>query len=154
MTEYTVIERSRRIAAPPAAVLPLLTDFQRWAEWSPWEGMDPEQETRLSGEPSGVGAVYEWSGNRKVGQGRMEIMEVGPELVVIDLQFIKPFKSHNVTEFHLQPADGGAATDLVWRMRSPKTLSSRIFGLFMNMDKAIGKDLERGMQSLDSVIPR
>jgi hypothetical protein len=32
----------------------------------------------FSGAPAGKGAIYEWDGNSKVGQGRMKIIDVAP----------------------------------------------------------------------------
>ena len=80
MTNSTfTVERSTTVAAPPSAVYPLLVDFRRWQEWSPWEGVDPAMRRTYSGAPSGRGAVYAWSGNRKAGQGRMEITDAKPD---------------------------------------------------------------------------
>ena len=52
-----------------------------------------------------AGAVYEWSGNRKAGAGRMEITGAGasPARLEIALQFLKPFKSSNTTTFERRP---------------------------------------------------
>jgi len=69
---YT-IERCATIDAPPSRVYEQIADFHNWTKWSPWEGIDPELKRTYSGAPSGIGAVYEWSGNRKAGEGRMEI---------------------------------------------------------------------------------
>ena len=67
--------REATIPAPRDAVYALLVDFHRWTEWSPWEDLDPDLYRTYSGPPSGVGAVYEWVGNRKAGAGRMEITD-------------------------------------------------------------------------------
>ncbi len=46
-----------------------------------------------SGEAQGVGAVYGWEGNKKVGSGRMEILKSQePSKVVIKLDFFSPFE--------------------------------------------------------------
>src|SRR4051794_26717263 len=66
------IQRSATINAPPEKVFPLINDFHNWPAWSPWEKMDPALNRTHSGAASGKGAVYEWLGNKKVGQGRME----------------------------------------------------------------------------------
>lgn len=143
---YTV-ERQSHIDAPPTAVYERLVDFHRWETWSPWADIDPGMDTTYSGPDSGVGAVYEWSGNRKVGQGRMEIVEVQPDQqVVIDLRFDRPFKSQNVTRFVLSPAREG--TDVTWTMEAPQTLMTKVMGLFMSMDKMIGKDFDKGLAQL------
>ena len=104
---YTV-ERTIDIAAPAPSVYELLADFHRWVDWSPWEGMDPAMVRTYEGPDSGVGGSYAWEGNRKVGKGRMEIVDAVPtERVDVDLEFIKPFKSRNFTRFALAP-DGDA----------------------------------------------
>lgn len=93
MTDYTVVERSRSLAAPSSRVLPLLIDYREWQLWSPWEDVDPDLHRTYSGPDSGVGATYEWSGNRKAGAGRMKVTSVSATAVEMDLDFIKPFKS-------------------------------------------------------------
>lgn len=60
-----------------------------------------------SGAPSGKGAIYEWDGNNDVGSGRMEMTDAtAPSKIVIKLDFIKPFKGHNIAEFTMQPSGG------------------------------------------------
>ena len=80
-----------------------ISDFHNWTKWSPWEGLDPQMERTYSGPESGAGAVYAWSGNRKAGQGRMEIADAAaPSRVHIDLSFEKPWKSRNDTVFVIE----------------------------------------------------
>jgi len=141
------VKRETTIPAPRETVFGLLADFHRWPEWSPWENRDPEMKRTHSGTPSGVGAVYEWDGNRKAGQGRMEITSAdSPSRLQIALQFLKPFKSSNTTTFDLNERDGG--THVMWRMVGPKTLMTRIMGIFASMDKLVGRDFEQGLAQL------
>ena len=72
------VVRSGRVAASPAAVHALIDDFHHWDQWSPWAKLDPAMQKTYSGAPAGPGAVYEWKGNGKVGQGRMEIIASEP----------------------------------------------------------------------------
>src|SRR5258707_13402864 len=67
------IERSIGMAAPPQNAFAQVNDFHAWAAWSPWEKMDPQMKKTFDGAPSGVGAVYAWTGNDKVGEGKMTI---------------------------------------------------------------------------------
>ena len=73
-SSYTV-ERSTVIAASPEDVYEQIADFHKWADWSPWEGLDPNMGRTYSGSAAGKGAIYRWSGNRQAGQGRMEILQ-------------------------------------------------------------------------------
>lgn len=142
------VQRSARIAASPDRVFARLDDFHEWQSWSPWEELDPQMNRSHSGPASGRGAVYEWSGNKKVGRGRMEIIESVPsERIAISLDFIEPWEAHNTTEFTLKPAGDG--TDLVWSMTGKNPFMMKVMGIFMNMDKMIGKDFEKGLYKLN-----
>jgi uncharacterized protein YndB with AHSA1/START domain len=141
------VKRETTIAAPRQKVYDLIADFHRWTAWSPWEELDPDLQRTYSGADAGVGSVYEWSGNRKAGTGRMEISAAEPpSRVQIALQFLKPFKSSNTTTFELTEEGGG--THVVWRMVGPKTFLTRVMGLFSSMDKMVGGDFEKGLAKL------
>jgi hypothetical protein len=142
--------RSATIKAKPEVIYGLPIDFREWAQWSPWEKLDPGMQRTHSGAPSGKGAAYAWEGNKKVGAGRMEIAEVAsPTRVVIKLDFVRPFEAHNTTEFVLTPAAG--ATQVTWAMTGDNTFMGKLMGVFVNMDKLIGKDFETGLANLTAV---
>lgn len=141
------IERSATIAAPPERVFALIADFHQWPGWSPWEKMDPTMKRTHSGAANGIGAIYEWEGNKKVGKGRMEILEAVPaSRVVIKLDFLKPFEAHNTAEFTLGPRDGG--THITWAMFGKQPFMLKVMCLFMNMDAMVGKDFEAGLANM------
>lgn len=106
-----------------------MIDLRKWADWSPWEAMDSGMEKTYSGAESGVGSRYAWSGNRKVGQGNMEIVGATPnEKVEIALEFITPFKASNATALAFTEEAGG--TRVRWTMTGKSTLILRIMGIF------------------------
>ena len=149
MGSYEVV-RMTTVGADPATVHGLIDDLHRWPAWSPWEDLDPAVHRSYTGPERGTGAVYEWSGNRKAGEGRMEITSAHQQgrrgTVVIDLRFRKPMRSSNVTTFLLEPADED--TRVTWRMVGPQTLGLRVMGLFTSMDKLVGKDFAKGLERL------
>jgi hypothetical protein len=143
---YTV-ERRGVVKASPDSVFAYINDFHRWDAWSPWAKLDPAITITHSGAPAGPGAIYEWTGNSKVGIGRMEIKQsTAPSDVAIALHFIKPVDSESVLTFQLAPKEGG--TEVIWTMRGEATLMSKAMGVFMSMDKMIGPDFERGLSQL------
>ena len=143
---YTVV-RSARIEAPPARIYDQIADFHNWPNWSPWEDVDPELKRTYSGAESGTGAVYGWSGNRKAGQGRMEITDATePSKVQIDLVFEKPWKARNDTDFTIEPE--GSGSRVTWSMTGKKTLMTKLMGIVKSMDKLLGPDFERGLGRL------
>lgn len=144
------VERSATIAAPADVVFAQLNDFHRWREWSPWEKLDPNMSKTFTGAAAGVGSVYSWSGNKKAGEGSMAITESIPnERIALDLNFLRPFKSSNVTEFTLTPTAGG--TQVKWEMSGDNTIPGKVISLVASMDKLVGKDFEAGLAKLKSL---
>jgi carbon monoxide dehydrogenase subunit G len=141
------VQRATSISATPDKVFPFINDFNRWRLWSPYENKDPGMKRVLSGATNGKGAVYEWDGNNQVGKGRIEITDASaPSRVTIKLDMIKPMEGHNIVDFTLEPRGGG--THVTWAMRGSCAYMAKVIGLFLNMDKMVGKDFEVGLANL------
>ena len=98
------IERAATVNAPAAIVFNQVNDFHKWDAWSPWAKLDSNMKQSYEGAPAGTGAMYSWTGNNQVGQGRMTITDSKPsELVKIKLEFIKPWTATNLTDFIFAP---------------------------------------------------
>jgi len=145
------VTRSALIDAPPEAVFAKLVDFHAWKEWSPWARLDPNATRSFDGPESGVGASFAWSGNRKVGAGKMTILEcVKDELLRIRLELQRPMRATNATSFELKPE--GGATRLTWTMKGKNDFPAKLFSLFVNCDKLVGGDFERGLANLKALV--
>ena len=139
------------MAAPPAEVFAHVNDFHKWADWSPWEKLDPAMKKTFSGAASGPGSVYEWTGNDQVGTGRMTLTDSTPsDLIRIKLEFLKPFEATNNTEFIFKPE--GAGTKVTWNMAGNNNFMAKAAGLFMNMEKMVGGDFEKGLAQLKTTV--
>jgi hypothetical protein len=148
-SEFHVV-RTARIPATPAIVFDQINDFHKWEAWSPWAKLDPAAKNSFEGKSAGTGAVFAWSGNRNVGEGRMTIIESRPsDLIRIKLEFMKPFKGTNATEFSFRPE--GDQTALTWSMAGQNNFMAKAIGLFMNCDKMVGGQFETGLANLKSV---
>jgi uncharacterized protein YndB with AHSA1/START domain len=144
------VVRSATIGAPAAVVFAQVNDLRRWEAWSPWAKLDPGMKQTYEGPPEGAGAVSAWSGNSKVGEGRMTITESrANELVRLRLDFLRPFKSSSVAELEFKP--DGDGTVVTWSMSGDKNFLSKAFCLFADMDKMIGGDFEKGLARLKAV---
>jgi polyketide cyclase/dehydrase/lipid transport protein len=144
------VQRSTSIAADPARVLGLIDGFHHWTEWSPWEDLDPALSRTYTGPDSGVGAHYAWKGNRRAGEGWMEITDSAPDRVEIELAFMKPMRNTQQVQFVVTPTSGG--TDVTWRMSGQhEGLMMNLFSKVVSMDKLIGKDFEKGLARLKAV---
>jgi hypothetical protein len=144
------VSRSLAIAAPPDAIFPYVNELGKWTLWSPFEGIDPSLQRTYEGPAAGVGAIYRWNGNNKVGSGSMTVVESRPyELVGFKLEFLRPFKATNAVEFTFKP--DGAKTTVTWAMICNCNFVSKAIGLFMNMDKMCGEQFEKGLAQLSTV---
>lgn len=145
------ISRSAVIAAPPPIVFEQVNDYHKWEAWSPWAKMDPNAKNSFDGPASGVGSKFSWAGNNEVGEGSMRITESKPnERVVMDLVFLKPFAATNTTEFTLKPEGNGTA--VTWAMSGKNGFMGKTVGLFMNCDKMVGTQFEKGFENLKAVV--
>lgn len=148
--EFRVV-RSAAIPAPPEQVFAQVNDFHHWNDWSPWAKLDPAAKNTFEGASQGTGAIFTWSGNSDIGEGRMEILESRPnELVKINLEFIKPFPSKCITQFTFKPVDD--QTSVTWDMNGQNNFVGKAMCLVMDMDKMIGPDFERGLANIKSVV--
>jgi len=145
------VSRSAVIAAPASAVFARLVDFREWSAWSPWARLDSQATNTFDGPESGVGASFAWSGNRKVGAGKMTILEcVRDELLRIRLEFLRPMRATHAAAFELRPeADG---TRLTWTMKGKNDFYAKLFSLFVNCDELIGRDFENGLANLKALV--
>ena len=148
-SQYSVT-RTATFTAPAPIVFAQVNDFHKWEAWSPWAKLDPAAKNSFEGAPSGTGAMFAWAGNKEVGEGRMTSLESRPnELIKIKLDFKKPFESTCIAEFAFQTQ--GNQTVVTWSMSGEKNFISKVFCLFVSMDKMIGGDFEKGLASMKTV---
>jgi len=141
------VERSLVIQESPRALYDTVADFHRWERWSPWAGLDPAMKTTFEGQPGQVGSSYHWVGNDKVGEGRMTITEArSPLELKIRLEFLAPWKSTSETVFAFFAEASG--TRVVWVMSGELDFMGRAMSIFVDMDKGVGPDFERGLAGL------
>lgn len=145
------VTRSIVIDAAPAAVFDNVDDLHAWKAWSPWAKIDPAMKETFEGPARGRGAVYAWAGNKNVGEGRMTVTQSRPsDYVEINLEFIKPFAATNTTEFTFKNDAG--RTNVAWSMYGKNNFMSKAVCLFMDMDKMVGADFEKGLAQMKALV--
>jgi hypothetical protein len=148
-SEFRIV-RSASISAPAPEVFAQVNDFHKWQAWSPWAKLDPAAKATFEGPSAGTGAIFRWAGNKEVGEGSMMIIESRPsEVIRIKLEFLKPFAATNTAEFTFKPE--GNKTAVTWSMSGRNNFIAKAFCLFMNVDKMVGSQFEKGLASMKSV---
>ncbi|MDP1639939.1 MAG: SRPBCC family protein [Hyphomicrobium sp.] len=145
-----LIQRQATIAAPPAAVFEQVNDLKKWDAWSPWAKMDPNAKVGFEGPAAGKDATFTWSGNDKIGEGRMTIVDSRPtELVDIKVDFTKPFENSSSSKFEMKPeAD---RTLVTWSMGGRQNFIEKAMCIVFNGKKMIGDEMEKGLSNLKTV---
>lgn len=145
------VERSLTMAAPAELPFGLVNSFGNWRHWSPWEKLDPAMKRTLDGPFAGPGAIYKWTGNDKVGEGQMTILDSQIySSIRVQLEFIRPFPDTSVSTFTFEPAAEGVTVR--WAMDGKHTFMSKAMCLFMDLDAMIGKDFEQGLANMKSLV--
>jgi len=144
------VERTAKVAAPPETVFELVSNYNRWDEWSPWADIDPDTQYEISG--AGVGHKMVWrSDDPKVGSGSQTITDYQPpEKVVSFLDFGDMGRA--IATFEIVPSEAGST--VTWsmdtRMREGVPFLMKPLATYMGffMDGIIGKDYEKGFAGL------
>ncbi len=144
------MQRSKVINADRNVIFGILSDYNRMIEWSPWAKLDPNCAYEYSGNPGEVGHSYTWKGNKDVGSGTMTLSEVVPnEKLSFNLKFVEPFESESDGHWFL--TDTAGATLVTWTFHDKYNFIESIIMYFMDMDKMLGTDYEKGLDSLKEI---
>ncbi|HET6175489.1 MAG TPA: SRPBCC family protein [Candidatus Sulfotelmatobacter sp.] len=141
------LQRSTVINTLPEKVFALIYDLHHWKDWQPQDEEDSTLTRTFSGPASGVGAASEWDSRGKAGKGRMLITESqAPNRIAVKVDFVKPFESHNLNEFTLEPDP--ASTKVTWSWQGQNLCFMKVMGIFGSMDRMIGKHFDDGLAGL------
>lgn len=146
------VERQMTMNAPAGVIFPYINDFRRGDEWSPWLKLDPAMKITYGTPSSGVGAHYEWDGNKNAGAGMLDIIESVPDdHVTLAMKFIRPMPGDATVIYRLQPATTG--TTMTWTMTGPSpTLVSRIMMYFCK--GMMEKTFDEGLMNLKTIVEK
>ncbi|WP_394331586.1 SRPBCC family protein [Pustulibacterium marinum] len=98
-----------------------------------------------------IGFISAWEGNKDVGAGEQELINfVDGELIQSQLRFLKPWKS--TSDAYIRLEELNEATQVTWGFSGHNKFPASIFMLFMDMDKAVGKDFNEGLKNLKRIL--
>lgn len=151
MPDHFNVTRSLEMNAPNNKIFPLVADFSRWNEWSPWYVSEPNAEYAQIGTMGQTGSSFQWSG-KIIGKGSMDLLEVHePDLVRIKMFFKAPRKMELNSEITFKTE----ATKTIVTWSNDGKLSypmGRLFGRFTN--EMIGNDLEKGLEKIKTAVEK
>lgn len=145
------VHRTTVIPASPDQVWPHVSSLQNMGKWSPWAKRDTAMEIELTGTDGTVGATQKWN-SKKMGKGQQSITAIDPgKSVETELKFYMPWGVSTSTGY-TQLQDTSGQTKITWGIKGENDFISKIFAVFMNFDKAMGKDFEEGLENLKTLV--
>ncbi|MCD2260828.1 SRPBCC family protein [Psychroserpens luteolus] len=146
------VDRSIIIDKPLPEVFNYLKHIKNQDHWSPWKKKDPDMTQEFIGTDGQVGFTVKWDGNKEVGTGEQEIMNiVENDRVEARLRFFKPWKSESDAVTRVDDA-GDGKTKVTWGFSGINKVPANIFMMLYNVDKHVGKDFEEGLASLKEIL--
>lgn len=152
--EYTV-SRDITINKSKTFVFDFIKLLKNQNEYSYWASMDKAMKKEFRGTDGTPGFVSAWDSNEKnVGKGEQEIIKVVEgERVDYVIRFIKPFESVSYASMSVVEAADNKSR-VIWIFNGKMKYPMNLMLLFMNMEKMIGGDLEKGLSNLKSLLEK
>jgi uncharacterized protein YndB with AHSA1/START domain len=147
------VNKSITIKARQEMVYGLIVNFHNWPRWAPQDRDDPTMQRTYSGQPSGLGAVSDWTSQGRAGAGQMRVTSaIAPSQLDVAVDWKKPFKVRNSHEFTLLPVAGG--TEVTWTAEGTNLYMMKIMEVFVGVNGLMGKHFEAGLRNLKQVAER
>ena len=130
--KYKVL-REVTIQQPQQKVFDYIKYIRNQDGFSVWANTDPNMKKTYKGDDGRVGFVSAWESDNKK--------------VVTALRFFKPFPGEAVAQFMTAPGENNS-TKVSWQLDSAMKYPMNFMLLFINMDKMLGADMEKGLENL------
>jgi uncharacterized protein YndB with AHSA1/START domain len=152
--EYT-ITRDIIINKSKTTVFDFIKLLRNQNDYSYWATMDKDMRKEFRGTDGTPGFVSAWdSDNKNVGKGEQEILKVvDGERIDYEIRFVKPFESVSYASMSAI-AVSDTQTKVQWVFNGKMKYPMNLMLLFMNMEKMIGRDLEKGLNNLKTLLEK
>jgi hypothetical protein len=108
------VEKSMIINKNVGHVMNNVGDLSHYKQWNPWQQMDPDAKSTITGIPKTPGHRYGWEG-KKVGVGSLTLLSIDDKHIHFDLEFLKPFKAKAKDNWLFEPWGNGSETKVTWQ---------------------------------------
>lgn len=143
--------RSGLILASPDEIYPLLVKFSLWAHWHPFEKLDPKLKKNFSNQDGTVGAVMRYEGNRDVGAGSLELLELFPNEGADFLHITtQPLQTKTYVQFRLSTEPEG--TRFTWIISGDGGFLGKFMNVFVDCQKLAEDQMDIGIANIKSYV--
>lgn len=146
------IARSISIQATPEEIFPHINNSKKANDWMPWKDIDKEVMMVEMGPEEGIGSGSKWDSKGQMGTGQAVVVESIPnQKVVTQLTYTKPMAMTQLATVSLSGNEGGGTT-VRWEVTGENSFMARLMCIFMNMDKVVGEQFEKGLTNLKNIV--
>jgi carbon monoxide dehydrogenase subunit G/effector-binding domain-containing protein len=142
-----VVERSKIINSPKAAVYNYVNDYRNWEDFSSLTNEDPEVKITYSQNTIGSGSSFSWEG--KDGSGDIQTFYVKENNSLSQ----KMNYNGNLADVSLNFKDTTGGTKVTWKAKGKMTFKYKILTLFNGgIQETLGKMYEKSLANLDKTL--
>ena len=146
MPKNFTIEQEIIINKPRVAVFDYLKMTKTNNGWNPWVQKDLDAVQTSTGEEGTIGFINSWSGNKEIGTGEQEVVDLIPnERIDLELRFIKPMTVNHKAHFTTEAIDE-YQTKVTWVMEGKTPFPYNLICFFMQ--KQLKKEFAEGLNNL------
>jgi hypothetical protein len=150
MRKAYVIQRDVVINAPQEKVFAYVRQLKNQDHFNKWVMVDPDMKRTFKGTDGTVGFIYGWNGNKRAGEGELEITAIheGKDIET-EIRFVRPFaglaKVRMTTE-----ALSANQTKVTWSNSSEMKWPLNI--LLSMIEKMLAKDMDTSLENLKRIL--
>lgn len=149
------VEREVNINKSKTEVFNYVKFVKNQSYYSKWSKMDPNTKNTYTGTDGTIGFIHAWdSDNKDVGKGEQEILKIiDGERINMKLRFKEPFEAED-DAYMLTEIINDSTTKVKWGFTGSFPYPTNLMGLFINMEKEVGGDLQTGLDNLKVLLEK
>ncbi len=138
------------IDAPIAKVFAYIRFLKNQDHFNKWVMADPDMKREFKGTDGAVGFIYGWNGNKKAGEGEVEIKAIDEgKSVTTEIRFIRPFAAVAQVVFTVEPT-GPNQTKVTWHNASAMKYPMNV--MVPIVEKMLPKDMHISLSTLKNIL--
>ena len=149
------LERETIIKKPKQFVFDYVKHIKNQNNFSVWNMKDPNAKMDYKETDGTVGFISSWdSENKEVGTGEQEIKQIAEgSRIDMELRFTKPMNMKD-NAYMITEAIDSTQTKVKWGFFGKSPYPMNLMCLFMDMDKMVGPDLQKGLDNLKVILEK
>ncbi|HSD14589.1 MAG TPA: SRPBCC family protein [Flavobacterium sp.] len=117
-----------------------------------WVMVDPGMKRDFVGTDGTVGFIYRWNGNKKAGEGELELKSlIESSKIETEIRFVRPFPAVAFSDYVFEIVSDNQ-TKVIWGNRSKMIFPMNI--MVSMVEKMLAKDMDISLSNLKTILER